>query len=83
MAQSSNITLDSEVVLAEAGTLQEYENNIIMYVVKDLYYNADKVGFFISQKQEEPMQHTKPVEPVVVEQEEPVTNCNWLNKYMK
>ena len=47
MTRSSNIDLDSEIIIANAGNWQEF-GNIRIYPIKDVYYGQnDKVGIYI------------------------------------
>ena len=52
MTRSSNIDLDSEIIIADRGTLQEF-NYVTMYPVKDIFYGQDKVGIYIEQQKTE------------------------------
>lgn len=48
MTRSSNIDLDSEVIIADLN-FQEFDN-IRIYPIKDVFYGQDKVGIFITPK---------------------------------
>lgn len=48
MTRSSNIDLDSEVIIADLN-FQEFDN-IRIYPIKDVFYEQDKVGIFITPK---------------------------------
>lgn len=90
MTRSANIDLDSEVIIANAGTLEEFDN-IRMYPIKDVYYGQDKVGIYIEPKQVEVSEELgqkiikEDLLDIVEEPtEEPVqeaSNNNWWDKY--
>ena len=97
MTRSSNINLDSEVVIADLN-FQEFDN-IRIYPIKDVYYGQnDKVGLFVTPKKPQEItleEQTKVIkkdlldieEPVQEVQEEPIQvqsstkNNNWWEKY--
>ena len=86
MTRNSSIDLDSEVIIANAGTLEEFDN-IRIYPVRDIFYGQDKVGIYIEPKQVEIREELK--QKVIQEDlldivEEPVqeaSNNNWWDKY--
>lgn len=96
MTRSSNIDLDSEVVIADLN-FQEFDN-IRIYPIKDVYYGQNKVGIFVTPKKyEEPSyeEQTKTIKHELLEetvqvqetQEELVQvqasnrNNDWWEKY--
>lgn len=90
MTRSANIDLDSEVIIANVGTLEEFDN-IRMYPIKDVFYGQDKVGIYIEPKQVEVNEELgqkiiKEDLLGIVEEptEEPVQEANsnnWWDKY--
>lgn len=76
MTRSSNINLDSEIIIANAGNWQEF-GNIRIYPIKDVYYGQnDKVGIYIQpiEHTEEPTEDTEEISKVIKEDlsEEPI-----------
>ena len=86
MTRNSSIDLDSEVIVANAKTLEEFDN-IRIYPVRDVFYGQDRVGIYIEPKQVEVREELK--QKVIQEDlldivEEPVqeaSNNNWWDKY--
>ena len=90
MTRSANIDLDSEVIIANARTLEEFDN-IRIYPTRDVFYGQDKVGIYIEPKQFEMREELKQkilqedlLDIVKEPTEEPVqevSNNNWWDKY--
>ena len=94
MTRSANIDLDSEVIIANAGTLQEFDN-IRIYPIKDVYYGQDKVGIYVEPKQVEVNEElekrilqkelldmeVETSEDIEEASEEVISSNNWWEKY--
>ena len=90
MTRNSSIDLDSEVIIANARTLEEFDN-IRIYPVRDVFYGQDRVGIYIEPKQVEIREELKQkiiqedLLDIVEEEptEEPVQEAsnNWWDKY--
>ena len=90
MTRNSSIDLDSEVIIANARTLEEFDN-IRIYPVRDVFYGQDKVGIYIEPKQVEIEEELKRkviredlldiVEEPTEEPVQDVSSNNWWEKY--
>lgn len=89
MTRNSSIDLDSEVIIANAKTLEEFDN-IRIYPVRDVFYGQDRVGIYIEPKQVEVREELKRkviredlLDIVEEPTEEPVQEVsnNWWDKY--
>ena len=85
MTRNSSIDLDSEVIITNARTLEEFDN-IRIYPIRDVFYGQDKVGIYIEPKQVEVREELK--QKIIHEDlldivEEPVQEAsnNWWDKY--
>lgn len=96
MTGSSNIDLDSEVIITDLN-FQEFDN-IRIYPIKDVFYGQDKVGIFITPKKPQEItleEQTKVIKKDLLDVEEPVQEVqeeliqvqsstkdnNWWEKY--
>lgn len=90
MTRSSNITLDSEIIIANSNTFEEFDN-VIMYPIRDVFYGQDKVGIYIEPKQVEANEELEKriiqedlldiVEEPTEEPVQEVSSNNWWEKY--
>ena len=92
MTRSSNITLDSEVIITDVN-LQEFEA-IGVHTIKDIFYGEDKIGIYVKPKETSKKQEITKQEQEIIKQEvlgikpvreaekqEPVSGSNWWEKY--
>ena len=73
MTRSSNIDLDSEVIISDLN-FQEFDN-IRIYPIKDVFYGNDKVGIFITPKKPQEItleEQAKVIKKDLLDIEEPV-----------
>lgn len=90
MTRNSSIDLDSEVIIANTRTLEEFDN-IRIYPVRDVFYGQDKVGIYIEPKQVEVREELKQkviredllgiVEEPTEESVQEASSNNWWDKY--
>ena len=85
MTRNSSIDLDSEVIIANTRTLEEFDN-IRIYPTRDVFYGQDRVGIYIEPKQVEIREELKQkviredLLDIVKEPVQEVSN-NWWDKY--